>query len=152
MSWGTKAVIAMVALGLIGCGGDSKSESDEVHAHYLRFAKHVRAQTLTIDGAAEHPSSRPRQVAREFRSFASRADYATTYLLTVRELGPVGDRAFVLQHSLSIYEATLREVVRRARRGERPPERDFAGVRQAGAEVRAADGHWEAVLRAALAG
>ena len=152
-----KAVIAGVALGLAagamvaGCGSDVEPTSDEVHSHYLRFAAHVRANTLAIDRATEHAAERPQRLAREFRSFASRVDYAATYLSTVGELSPVGNRAFVLQHSLSIYEQTLRGVAKRARRGERPPERDFAGIRQAGAEVRVADGRWESTLRAALA-
>jgi hypothetical protein len=162
MGWGAmKTVVTAVALclaagavgsvALAGCGGEAKPTSDEVDAGYLRIAKHAREHTFTIDRATENPPGRPGQIAREFRSFAGGVDYTATYLLTVSDLGPVGLRAFVLSHSLTIYEATLRGLVKRARRGDRSLTRDFRGVRQAGAEVRASAAAWERVLRAAIA-
>ena len=157
----TKPVIAAVALclaagalilgALVGCGGDSKPTSDEVDSAYLRVAKRVREDTLRIDRATEHPPARPRQVAREFGSFVGRVDDTATFLQTVPAPGAVERSAFVLQHSLLIYESTLRDAVKRAR-GERSLTRTFRGVRQAGAEVRASDAAWERVLRANIAG
>jgi hypothetical protein len=162
MAWGVrKTVIAAVALclaagavvsiALAGCGGEAKPTSDEVNAGYLRFAKRTREDTLRIERATEHPPHRPRQIAREFRAFASRVDYTATFLLTVSWVGPVGLKAGVFHHSLDIYEATLRAVVKRARRGGRSLTQDFRGVRQAGAEVRMAGAAWERGLRAAIA-
>lgn len=143
--------VGVVFVALVGCGGDSKPTSDEVDSAYLRVAKRIREDTLRIDRATEHPPARRRQVAREFGSFVGRVDYAATFLQTVPAPGPVERTAFVLQHSLLIYESTLRDAVKRAR-GERSLTRTFRGVRQAGAEVRASDAAWERVLRANIAG
>jgi hypothetical protein len=142
---------AVLSLALAGCGGDGKPTSDEVKTGYLQVAKRVRGYTSTIDRATEHPPKRPDKLAREFRSFARRVDYPATFLLTVPWLGPVGLKAGSLDHSLLIYEQTLREVAKRARRDGRGLSRALRGVRQAGAWVRADAAAWEAALRAAMA-
>jgi hypothetical protein len=136
---------------LAGCGGEEKPTRDEVDAGYLRIAQGTVEDTFRIDRATEHPPDRPAQIVREFRAFASNVDFTATYLLTVSDLGPVGDKAFVFGHSLGFYEDTLRAVARRARQGDRSPTRAFRGVREAGAEVRATAAAWERALRADIA-
>lgn len=136
---------------LPGCGGGAKPTRDEVNAGYLRVANGAIAYTFTIERATEDPPDRPDELAREFRRFAARVDYTATVLLSVSDLGPVGAKAFTLEHSLGIYETTLLAVVRHTRRGDRPLTRLFRDVRQAGAEVRVTGAAWERTLRREIA-
>jgi hypothetical protein len=150
MRWDAKkTVIAAFGVCLVslsaGCGGGD-STSDEVDAAYLRVARHVRERTFAIDRAAEDPPARERSLAREFRRFTKGVDYTATFLLTVHGVGPVGDGALVLRHSLVIYEFALRSVAERAHAGGRGLERALGDVRRVGAEVRSADAAWERAL------
>jgi hypothetical protein len=162
MRWGTTkpwlppvarvlAAGAVVSVALAGCGGGGKPMSEEVNARYLRVAQRVRKYTLTIDRATEHPPKGSNQLAREFGSFASHVDYPATFLLTISWLGPVGLKAGDLEHSLSNYEQTLRDVAKSARRGDRSLGRALRGVQEVGVWVLADAARWETALRAALA-
>ena len=159
MGWGaTKSVIAagavclaagaVASLALAGCGGGAKPTSHEVAAAYLQVAERTREYTFMIDRASEDPPDRPGRLRREFRSFAGRVDHTATFLVTVSGVGPVPDRAFVLQHSLVVYESALRWVAKHAHGRGGALERAFRDVRRVGAEVRMAGSAWERALRA----
>lgn len=141
----------VISVAVAGCGSEEKPTKQEADGAYLRLAEGAIEGTHKIDRATEDPPENPAQVAREFGGFASNVDYTETFLLTVHDLGPVGLKAFVLSHSLMVYEATLRGVVKHARRGAGSFTRDFRGVRQAGAEVRTTATDWERALKADLA-
>lgn len=142
---------ALLSLALPGCGGGAKTKSVEVDAAHLRVARDIRGLTFQVERAVEHLPGGAQRIARKFRSLAGSVDYRATYLQTVSGLGPVEAKAFVLQHSLLIYEAPLRAVAKHAGRGDRSLTRFFRGIRHAGAEVRANDAAWERVLRAKAA-
>jgi hypothetical protein len=144
---------AIAAVALAGCGGEAKPTSDEVDAAYLRVAKRARDYTFTIDRATEAPLDRPKQLAREFRSFAGHVKHTATFFLTIRGVGPVSKKALVLEHSLLIYESVLRSVAKLARDpgNGRRLERLFRDVRSMGAEVRMTGAALERALRAAIA-
>lgn len=144
------AAVAVASVALVGCGGEAKPTSDEVDAGYLRVAKGAREYTFAIDRATEDPPDRPKQLTREFRSFAGRIDYMGRFFLTIQGVGPVSSKALVLVHSLSIYELVLRSVAKLAR-GGRALDRAFRDVRSSGADVRIASGTLERALRAAIA-
>lgn len=146
---GAAAIFLVVGGGT--SSGESKPTSGEING-YLQFAKHAREYTLRIDRATEDPPEGSREIEREFRAFASGADYKANYLqVAVWPIGPVGVKAFGFQHSLLLYESTLRTVAKRARRGDPSLALPFRWVRQAGAEARAAGTAWERVLSAAIA-
>lgn len=159
MGWdGRKTTIVALAVCLVtgaalfialGGGGEAKPTSDEVDTAYLRFAQSTRELTFKIDRATEDPPDRPRQLAREFRSFAGRVDYAARFLMTLNGVGPVPSKALVTVHSLSIYEDVLRWVAKLAR--GRALERGFRDVRSVGAEVRITGAALERALRADIA-
>ncbi len=136
---------------LTGCGGGEKPTKGEVDGAYLKVAEGAVEYTHKIDRATEEPPRNPGQLAREFRGYAGNVDYTETFLLTVSDLGPVGTKALVLSHSLMIYQAMLRDVVKHARRGARSFTRDFRWVRNVGVEVRATAADWEQALKADLA-
>ncbi len=148
---GLAAALALLAIVLASSGDSGKSGSEEADAAYLEVAHRTRELTFTIDRATADPPVRLAIFARQFRGFHEKVGYTATFLLTLRGIGPVADRGFVLHHSLGIYEFVLGDVARQARLHERSSERLLAEVRKVGVEVRAANTAWERALETALA-